>query len=268
MDIINLLPEDKYNVVDDFLTFISIYDDQNRTKAYFDLLEAHKSQIKNKICVELGTGLGLLAEKMAQMGAKRVYAVEVNPLLFNLANRRLNKYENVTVILADAREFIPPEPVDTLVQEFYGQMLYDEELYILERLKWQPKLVLPDGGKLLAGLTKVELFDDPVVNLDVIKQLENVLVSGLFDEHGLELKFEISRFKYGSKFKKSVTYTLPDTEDNLLYFGLEITHDGQPVCRAGVCDNWSYVWTYKAGRRFNLRFVKGERAPEVKFRWL
>ena len=264
----NILPEGRYNDVDDLLAFISIYDDQERTKAYFQLLEDNRGDIKGKVCVELGCGLGLMSEKMAQLGARRVYAVEVNPYLYELARERLARYKNVSVIHADARDFIPPEEVHTLVHEFYGQMVYDEELYILENLKWQPRLVLPDGGKLMAGLAWADDFEDEVVDSNFMKYLDGVLVSGLFDEEGLDLKIDICEFRYKMPFARSFDVDISGQEGDLMYMGLKILHQGQEFCQAGICDNWSYVWTYRSGDRFNLRFVEGERAPEVEFHWL
>ncbi len=268
MDIMNLLPEGRYNDVDDLLAFISIYDDQQRTKVYFKLLEDNREDIKAKVCVELGCGLGLMSEKMAQLGARRIYAVEMNPYLYELARSRLSCYKNVTVVRADAQDFVPPEPVYTLVHEFYGQMLYDEELYILENLKWKPRLVLPDGGRLMAGLTWVDYFEDEVVNSQMLKYLEDVLVSGLFDEEDLELWIDVAQFRYGQKFPGAFEVDLAGEKGDLLYMGLKITHQGQEVCQAGVCDNWSYVWTWRNKNRFRLSFVPGERAPEVVFDWI
>ena len=264
----NILPEGRYNDVDDLLAFISIYDDQQRTKAYFRLLEDNSEDIRDRVCVELGCGLGLMSEKMAQLGARRVYAVEVNPYLYELAKERLSKYNNVTVIHADAREFVPPEPVYTLVHEFYGQMLYDEELYILENLKWKPRLVLPDGGKLMAGLTWIDDFEDDVVDSNFMKYLDGVLVSGLFDEEGLELWIDVAEFRYNGLFPGFFDVDISGQQGDLMYMGLKILHQGQEICQAGLCDNWSFVWTYRRGDRFNLRFVKGDRSPEVEFQWL
>ncbi len=268
MDIMNLLPEDRYNQVDDLLAFISIYDDHNRTRAFLQLLEDNAEDIRGKVCVELGTGIGLLSEKMAQLGARKVYAVEVNPFLFQIAQKRLSRYKNVELIQADARNFVPPEPVHTLVHEFYGQLLYDEELYILDQLPWKPAVVLPDGGKLAAGLMDIEEFDDPVVNADFMQQLSGVLVSGLFDEEDVPLDFDVVEFRYGKPFPLKVRKDISAYQGNLLYFGLKVMHQGQEICQAGICSNWSYVWTWRAGNVFEIEFVSGARAPEVIFQWI
>ncbi|RMD76179.1 MAG: methyltransferase domain-containing protein [Bacteroidetes bacterium] len=268
MDILNRLPEDRFEAIDDLLAFISIYDDEERTRRYFELFEAHRSDIAGKVCVELGCGLGLMSEKLARLGARRVYAVERNPHLFALAQKRLAAHENVVLVHADARQFVPPEPVDVLVHEFYGQLLYDEELHLLDGLGWQPRLVLPDGGKLRGGLVWAEAMADEVVTPEVVRQLEGALVSGLFDEEGLPLQFDVLEWRFGQGLQVPEFVSLEGRSGDLLYLGLEVQHDGQPVCQAGICANWSYAWTWRAADRFRLWFEPGERAPEALFEWL
>lgn len=268
MDILNRLPEDRFEAIDDLLAFISIYDDEERTRRYFELFEAHRADITGKVCVELGCGLGLMSEKLARLGARRVYAVERNPHLFALAQKRLAAHENVVLVHADARQFVPPEPVDVLVHEFYGQLLYDEELHLLDGLGWQPRLVLPDGGKLRGGLVLAEAMADEVVTPEVVRQLEGALVSGLFDEEGLPLQFDVLEWRFGQGLQVPEFVSLEGRSGDLLYLGLEVQHDGQPVCQAGICANWSYAWTWRAADRFRLWFEPAERAPEALFEWL
>lgn len=269
MDILNRLPQARYEAVDDLLAFISIYDDEMRTRRYFELLEAHRSDIRGKVCVELGCGLGILSEKLAQLGARRVYAVERNPHLFALAQRRLSAYDGVVVMVqADARAFLPPEEVDVLVHEFYGQLLYDEELYILDTLRWQPRLVLPDGGRLRGGLTFAEAMADEVVTPEVVRQLDGVLVSGLYDEQDLPYQFDLLEWYVATGLHTPSAVSLAGRRGDLLYLGLEVTHGGEVVCRAGCCANWSYAWTWRVADCFRLFFEPDARAPEAVFEWL
>ncbi len=268
MDILNRLPQARYEAVDDLLAFISIYDDEVRTRRYFELLEAHRSDICGKVCVELGCGLGLLSEKLARLGARRIYAVERNPHLFALAQKRLSPYEAVVMVQADARAFVPPEAIDVLVHEFYGQLLYDEELHLLDALRWRPRLWLPDGGRLRGGLTWVEAMADEVVTPEVVRQLEGVLVSGLYDEQGLPYQFDVLEWQATAGLHVPPAISLAGKKGDLLYLGLEVTHAGQVVCQAGICANWSYAWTWRAADRFRLFFEPGTRAPEAVFEWL
>jgi len=70
VDILNRLPEDRYNEVDDLLTFVSIYDDDERTRAYEAMLRRHRDLIEGKVVVEAGCGLGIFSAAMARLGAR------------------------------------------------------------------------------------------------------------------------------------------------------------------------------------------------------
>ena len=268
MDIMNVLPEDRYAEADDFLAFISIYDDKNRTKAYFDFLGKNKTLVEGKVCAELGAGLGIMSEKLLELGASQVFAIEKNPHLFELTRKRLSKYKNATVINSDVLDFVPDREIDFAVHEFYGQLLFDEEIFLLDSLKWKPKLLFPNGGKLMGGVMNVADFDDEVVNAETVKHLDGVLVSGLFDEEDVPLQFDVATYKYGTGTPKSFVCDISGYEGDLLYFGLVILHDGKEICRAGVCDNWSYVWTYRKGNKFKLEFDVTDRGTDVYFEWL
>ncbi len=268
MDIINRLPEGKFAAVDDLLAFVSIYDDEIRTQAYFNLLEGFKPVIKDRVCVELGAGLGFMSEKLAQLGAKKVYAVEKNPYLFEMAQERLERYPQVEVINSDIADFVPDEEVSVAVYEFFGQMLFDEDLYVLEKLKWKPNLFLPDGAVLRAGVTNIENFEDEIVNRSFLAYLDGVLVSGLFDEEDVPLQFDVMKFSVYKPMPREIVLDISGYKGNLLYFGLELTHQGETFCQAGLCSNWSYVWTLKKGNVFRLAFEETDRGTEVIFEWV
>ena len=53
--------------------------------------------------------------------------------------------------------------------------------------------------------------------------------------------------------------------DDFLAF-ISIYDDG--IFRAGVCSNWSYVWTYSKGDKFKLEFDITDRGTDVFFEWL
>jgi len=253
--------------VDDLLAFVSIYDDEERTRRFLRLLRENKKHIEGRVCVEAGCGFGILSEELARLGAKRVYAVEQNPLLVQIARHRLERYRNVVVVWEPIQRFEPPEPVDLLVHEFYGQLLYDEDLYALESLRFTPDVVMPDGGLLLGGVVDSTYYLDDVVSPEVLRQLQGVLVSGLFEEQLTEVTFPVLRWQFGQGLEK-VTTNIRGQEGDLVCFGLEITHQGQPVASAGICENWAYVWTPRAGDRFDFTFEMGEGMMECEFRWI
>lgn len=268
MDIINNLSEVQFRQVDDLLAFISIYDDEKRTTAYLKLLHDNRDLIRNKVCVEAGCGLGIFSAEMARLGARKVYAVEQNAILVEMAKNKLSKHPNVEVIPSAIEDFLPPDKVDFLLHELYGQMLYDESLDSLASLKFSPEIVIPDGGVLYCGALEAENYLDKIITKDVIESLDGVLVSGLFAETGNEFQFPAITWHFNEPFPPNHIVDIRDRKGDLLAFGLQIIHRGKPVCRAGDCDNWSLVWTPRTGDRFEIGFTPEVVGEEVAFRWI
>ena len=267
MDIVNVLPAPQFEIVDDFLAFISIYDDKNRLRAYREMLSRHREEIAGKVCVDAGCGYGFFSEWMVQLGAGKVYAVESNPLLFQMARQRLEKFTQVVMVHDSIQNFQPSEPVDVLVHEFFGQLLYDEDLWVLENLSFRPKTWLPNRAVLKYGITSSRLLVDEAVPRMALEKLNGVLVSGLFDEGDLPLTDTVLEWKPHS-FTYTVDCNINGKEGDLMYFGIEIFDNNQMVCRSGDCSNWSYVWTPRTGNVFQLSFQRANRGMDVIFRWL
>lgn len=267
MDIMNELPDDQFARIDDLLAFVSIYDDEQRTAAYMAMLEAERESIKGAVCVEAGCGFGLIAEKCAQLGAQRVYAVEMNPHLAMIARRNLSSYANVRVIEQDIRRFMPPEKIDLLVQEFFGQLLFDEDLYTLQKLSFTPQAVLPHRAVLKYALVNSNDYVDDVVTPQVMGQLKGALISGLFEWQNLQPNGQVLQWTR-EHFPKKATVDISGQPGDLLCFYLEIFHRDQMICRTGECSNWSPVWTPRAGDVFTFRFKPGKRGTAVYFDWV
>ncbi len=89
---------------------------------------SHVVKPGNKV-LELGGGTGILSWLAAQQGAT-VQCVERNPQLATAARQFLDKNpggERVTVIHADAFEYLPPEPVDVVICEMLHVALVREK---------------------------------------------------------------------------------------------------------------------------------------------
>lgn len=267
MDIMNDLAEKDLYEIDDLLAFVSIYDDDKRTQAYFDLFDKNSDLIRDSVCVEAGCGFGVMAERLAQLGARKVYAVEANQHLYDIAQQRLQSYDNVKVIFADIRHFVPPEAVHILVHDFFGQLLFDEDLYVLNEITFKPNIILPNQAWLNLAVLSADDYVDACVTPMVLEKLKGVLVSGLFDVGDVRPQKRIMRWQPGHEsFQAKVD--IHNFRGDLLCFGLEIWHDDSFVCRAGECDNWSLVWTPRAGEQFFLKFTPAARGTLVRFRWL
>jgi hypothetical protein len=275
MDILNKVSAKRFEEIDSFLAFLSIYEDKEREKAYLRLLSDNAASIRGAVCVEAGSGLGVMSAKMATLGARKVYAVEANPELFQLSKERLARFPAVEVVHADIRDFDPPEPVAVLVHEFYGQLLYDEDLNVLSSLKFSPRLVLPDSGALLCGLADSDDWEDEVIDASVVKRFDSVIVSGLFDETDMRAP-DIEVVSWSAKAGLSAPWKvdLAGRAGDLVYFGIEVRHGKTLVCRSALCDNWSYGWTWRKADRFRLSFAEPgrrgpvPRQPEALFEWL
>jgi predicted RNA methylase len=126
---------------------------------------------------------------MAKLGARKVYAVEQNPLLAKVAQKRIFELPNdvapcIEVVELPLEHFHPIGHVNVLVHEFYGQLLYDEDLWVLEHLKFSPDVVIPNGGEFRASIGSSCSYSDWVVTERVLQQLDGVLVSGLYEKRG------------------------------------------------------------------------------------
>lgn len=272
MDILNRLPSRRFREVDDLLAFISIYDDRRRTQAYRTLLTQQRSKIRNAVCVEGGCGLALFSIEMAKLGAKRVYAVEHNPLLADLARSRIDALprhlsRRIEVIVEPLQTFRPPQSVDVLLHEFYGQLLYDEDLWVLHRLRFMPGHILPDGGELRCGVLDAASRRDRVITPDTLAGMRGVLVSGLFEERFDELRMPVLTWNMRGGLKQ-VRRSIKGLRGDLVCFGLAVTHNGKIVCEAGRCPNWSYVWTPRVGDEFVFSFRRNGPTMDCLFRWL
>jgi len=130
MNILNHLSPKRFRAVDDLLAFISIYDDHKRTQAYKRLLRAHKNNIKGSVCVEGGCGLGIFSIEMARLGARKVYAVEQNPLLADFARERIDNLpkhlaRGIEVVEAPLQSFRQSQHVDVLAVGIGMECLFE-----------------------------------------------------------------------------------------------------------------------------------------------
>lgn len=271
MDILNSLSPRRFREADDLLAFISIYDDDRRTRVYLKLIRSNKRQIRGSVCAEGGAGLGIFAAEMARLGARKVYAVEQNPLLARLARLRFQKLprdlsRRIELVEGPLQGFCPPVPVHVLVHEFYGQLLYDEDLWVLDQLRFQPDFVLPDGGELRAGIVSSRAYRDRVITSDVVRGLRGVLVSGLFEERLRELRTPILRWKFGEGLQ-TMEHSFTKRKGDLLCLGLVVRHEDKDVCEAGRCPNWAYAWTPRLGNAVSLGFRRSRGGMECLFRW-
>ncbi|KAJ8681772.1 hypothetical protein QAD02_017564 [Eretmocerus hayati] len=119
--------------------------DYVRTSTYQRAILGNLSDFKDKIVLDVGAGSGILSFFAVQAGAKRVYAVEASNMatyaeILVSAN---NLSDKIVVVSGKIEEIDIPEPVDCIVSEPMGYMLYNERM--LETYLHAKKWLVPGG---------------------------------------------------------------------------------------------------------------------------
>lgn len=90
--------------------------------------------------LDLGTGSGILALAAARLGAKRIIAVDHDPVAIGTAkeNARLNKIDHVDFRVADVRRWRFPPGIDIITANLFSELLIE----ILPKLRCADWLIL------------------------------------------------------------------------------------------------------------------------------
>ena len=122
----------------------------DRKKVLIFLTEIVNSVDGSKVVLEAGIGTGLLSF-IAAVKAKKVYGLEINPKIYELANEIKNYLiskglidkNKIEFILADAISYAPPESPDIIISEnLYTGMVVEQQVKIIRNLK---KFIKPNG---------------------------------------------------------------------------------------------------------------------------
>lgn len=102
--------------------------DDRRTKTFQRAIQ--RTVTHGDTVVDIGTGSGILAMMAAQVGAKRIYAIDIAPDIVhfarvNVKNNNLSK--KIKVIRADAKHFTLPRPADVMTMELMDTWLVGEQ---------------------------------------------------------------------------------------------------------------------------------------------
>jgi SAM-dependent methyltransferase len=162
--------------------FTHMLKDRRRRDAYVAALE--QTVTSDSVVLDLGAGPGFFAIKAAQMGARRVYAVDlldavnVVPMLAE-ANGLADR---VTAWQGDVLDIELPEPPDIVVADLRGVLpLHTVGLAVVADV--QERVMAPDGiwlqrrDELRAALTSADrgdlsaAWDEPGLDFDAARQL-------------------------------------------------------------------------------------------------
>jgi SAM-dependent methyltransferase len=268
MELFNELPDERMQDVEDFLTFIPIYESKRRTISLMRMLKAHRAALRGKVCMEAGAGRGIFAKAMAELGARKVYAVERSGVMFDLLKANTADDPRITSVHEDILDFEPEEPIDVLFHELYGPLVLDETMLLLRELPFEPGLILPDGGRLWAmPLTEAEVqAANPHYEPTWKTALQGALVSELIEGIPFKQTWEVFHWNVADRRTK-FRFKLPAKADFIALCG-EITHAGQPVLDMAWTNNWPVIYTPVAGKEFELRFEVEDGFTLVHFTWL
>ena len=266
MEVFNTVPEDKLQELEDFLTFIPIYNSKRREIAYRSLLKQFRSQIEGQVCCEAGAGRGVFSEYMLELGAQKVYAVERSDAMLKVLEATAQP--NLEIVPGYIEDFETKEAISVLLHEFYGPLVLDETILALQDLSIQPGTILPDGGKLWAMPLSEETIKEKVSHYDSSWKnvLNEALISDLFDPITFQPTWEVFSWDIHSQ-EKTFTFKVPEACDYLVLNG-EITHQGKSVMKMWWTNNWPLIFTPANGNQFEIRFEYIDGFTDVYFNWL
>lgn len=143
--------------------------DEARMQAFSQAIE--RTVTADDVVLEVGGGTGVLS-MLAARKARRVYTVEYSPANAAACERfvRINGLsDRIQVILADARQWVPPEPVQVVICEMlHVGLINEQQVPVLNHLHRQ-------------------LGDFKAIPMGVVSAVEPVAVD--FREWGFELPF-------------------------------------------------------------------------------
>eukprot|EP01088_Endostelium_zonatum_P009716 TRINITY_DN23023_c0_g1_i1.p1 TRINITY_DN23023_c0_g1~~TRINITY_DN23023_c0_g1_i1.p1 ORF type:complete len:375 (-),score=84.60 TRINITY_DN23023_c0_g1_i1:80-1204(-) len=138
--------------------------DKARMASYFNAINHHAADFKDKVVLDVGCGTGILSCWAAKIGgAKRVYSVEASGIAENaeLIIARNNLSDRITVLHGKMEEVYIPEKVDIIISEWMGSFLLFESM--LEAVLFARDYYLKPNGVILPASARVFLVP---VNMD------------------------------------------------------------------------------------------------------
>lgn len=136
--------------------------DRKRNQAFYRAL---KGTVTNKSTVlDIGSGTGIWAVTAALLGAKRVVAIEYEPLLIGVINALAEENgvaDQIEVILGDSREVRLEKDFDIVISETIGHLVFDESIVSImidarERFLKPGGIMIPQTVSLIVAAANFE----------------------------------------------------------------------------------------------------------------
>ena len=226
--------------------------DRRRNEAYASALR--QAVRPESVVLDLGAGTGVHGLMAARMGAKRVYLVEPEDILFVAEEiARANGLEDrVRCLHGRIEEIRPPEPVDIIVSVVTGNFLLTEDL--LPALFVARDALLKPGGVLIPGAATMEAA--PVS----AAQLHFQEIAGWSEtQHGVDLgaarTYAANSVHYGAErlrglpllAEPQVLCQVDFYRDSYDALQAETTYE---ITSAGICHGWLGWFSMKLGDRW------------------
>lgn len=143
---------------DDIYLHEQMLADSVRVDAYHAAIQRY---VTSQDCVaDIGTGTGVLAFFVAAKNPRKVYALDHSKKMLEYARvtAEANGIANLTFVASTSHKFCPAEPIDVIVQEQMGIVLFDEGM--VETILDMRDRCLKPGGRILPA--KFEFYLEPV----------------------------------------------------------------------------------------------------------
>jgi protein arginine N-methyltransferase 1 len=143
---------------------------------------AIQSQVKQgDVVVDLGTGTGILAKIALEAGASKVYGIEFNKDILDVAKRDLKEFgDRFVPILGNSLNVELPERVDVIISETIGNFADNENCVLF--LKDAKKRFLKDGGIMIPNSViqmmapvSVPIVQEKIDQMDSLNYYETVI---------------------------------------------------------------------------------------------
>ena len=144
--------------------------DSQRVEFYSRAIFDNPEVFKDKIVLDVGSGLGILSMLAVQGGAKKVFAIEAAPKIAELCQKAVNvngfqdKIEVINKKIEDIESLgSPGDKIDIIISEWMGYCLLYESMLpsvIFARDKFQPLNMIPNMASVhLCGFQSEEYFE-------------------------------------------------------------------------------------------------------------
>ena len=140
--------------------------DRERNQSFY---EALRETVKNDSAVlDIGSGTGIWAVTAALLGARRVVAIEYEPLLIGVIKALAAENgvgDQVEVVCGDSRQLHLAREFDIVISETIGHLVFDESIVSImidarERFLKADGMIIPQAVRLVAAAAHLENSDE------------------------------------------------------------------------------------------------------------